>query len=388
MNITRENTGELTATIKIEVEPDDYSEPVEKVIHDYRRKANIPGFRPGHVPPGLIKKMYGKAILAEEVNKLISDNLMKYIRDEKLEILGNPIPNPEKNTAVDFETQTRFDFYFDLGFTPAFTIPLKDDLEIERYVIKVDDEMIDKYVTDTRKRFGKPVITENAGSDNQDEKKEPEVIPADLNTELFNRVYPGQKIESEEEFREQIRKDALNGFSAESDKLFYHTATETLVKKTNITLPDSFLKRWIIENNEGKYTEQDVDKDYDSFADSMKWQLIENKLIKDNNIEVKDEDIRNYIRTTMLRQLTTENPDPEVQKKYESIVDAFMQNKEQIQRINDQIYNARILELFKENLSTITKEISYEEFIKLASEQHQHEHEHTDDHEHTEDHKH
>jgi len=121
MNITRESTGELTAILKIEIEPEDYSEAVDKLIHDHKRKANIPGFRPGHVPTGLIKKMYGKAILVDEVNKLISDNLIKYIKDEKLEILGNPLPNLERNATVDFDNQTRFDFFFDLGFAPAFT---------------------------------------------------------------------------------------------------------------------------------------------------------------------------------------------------------------------------------------------------------------------------
>lgn len=367
MNITRENTGELTAIVKIEIEPTDYTEAVDKVISDHKRKANIPGFRPGHVPTGLIKKMYGKAILAEEVNKLISGNLMKYIKDEKLEILGNPLPNLEKNAIIDFDNQTSFDFYFDLGFAPFFTIPFTKDLEIERYIINIDEEMIDKYVEDTRKRFGKALTAENPEVDNPENKKEPEVVPADLIPEFFNRVYPGQKIETIEEFREQVRKDATDGFAAETDKLFYHTASETLVKKTEIQLPDSFLRRWILENNEGKYTEQDVEKEYSSFAESMKWQLIENKLIKDHNIEVKEEDIRNYIRTNFLRQITPENPDPEVQKKYETIVDAFMQNKEQLQRINDQLYKTRILELFKANLGIIIKEVSNEEFIKLAS---------------------
>jgi len=376
MNITRESTGELTAILKIEIEPEDYSEAVDKLIHDHKRKANIPGFRPGHVPTGLIKKMYGKAILVDEVNKLISDNLIKYIKDEKLEILGNPLPNLERNATVDFDNQTRFDFFFDLGFAPAFTIPFTRDLEIERYVIKVDDAMIDKYVEDTQKRFGKTLTPENPEMDKQDDKKEPEVIPAELTQDFFNHVYPGQKIETEDEFREQVRKDAENGFSAEADKLFYHTATETLVKNTNIQLPDTFLKRWILENNEGKYTDHDVEKDYNSFAESMKWQLIENKLIKDHNIEVKEEDIRNYIRTTMFRQITPENLDPEMQKKYDTIVDAFMQNKEQIQRINDQLYNARILELFKANLGIIIKEVNYDDFIKLASVAHAHDHEH------------
>jgi len=236
--------------------------------------------------------------------------------------------------------------------------------------------MIDKYVEDTQKRFGKTLTPENPEMDKQDDKKEPEVIPAELTQDFFNHVYPGQKIETEDEFREQVRKDAENGFSAEADKLFYHTATETLVKNTNIQLPDTFLKRWILENNEGKYTDHDVEKDYNSFAESMKWQLIENKLIKDHNIEVKEEDIRNYIRTTMFRQITPENLDPEMQKKYDTIVDAFMQNKEQIQRINDQLYNARILELFKANLGIIIKEVNYDDFIKLASVAHAHDHEH------------
>jgi len=382
MIITRENTGELSAIVKIGIEPKDYSEAVEKVIHDYKRKSNIPGFRPGHVPMGLIKKMYGKAILAEEVNKLISESLMKYIKDENLEILGNPLPNQEKNSVVDFENQTDFDFFFDLGFAPTFTIPFTKDTEIEYYKIGVDDNMIDKYVEDTQKRYGKPISTENQETDNQDNKEEPKMVPSDLNPEFFNRVYPGQNIETEEDFREQVKKDASNGFAAEADKLFYHTATETLVKKTDIQLPDSFLKRWILESNEGKFTEQDVEKDFSSFVESMKWQLIENKLIKDHHIEVKEEDIRNYIRTNIFRQLTPENLDPENQKKYETIVDAFMQNKEQVQRINDQLYNARILELFKTDLGIIEKEVSYEDFIKLVSASHEHEYEHEYEHEH------
>ena len=103
MNITKESTGILTALLKIEIGPADYTATVEKQIADYKRKANIPGFRPGHIPTGLIKKMYGKTILADEVNKLISDNLVNFIRDEKIDILGNPLPNMEKNSAIDFE---------------------------------------------------------------------------------------------------------------------------------------------------------------------------------------------------------------------------------------------------------------------------------------------
>ncbi|MCX6306958.1 MAG: trigger factor [Bacteroidetes bacterium] len=395
MNVTKESTGALTALLRIEIAPADYAASVEKQIADYKRKANIPGFRPGHIPTGLIKKMYGKAILADEVNKLISDSLMNYIRDEQLDILGNPLPNMEKNSEIDFESQESFEFYFDLGLAPEFTIPLDQDLQIEKHIITVDDVMVEKYIEDTRKRFGKPVVVESApeepvvaaeGDDKPSEPAAPEVEPAEMNPEFFNMVYPGLDLQTEEDFKEQVRKDASMSFAAETDKLLFNDITNALVKNTELPLPDEFLKRWLLENNEGKYTPEEIEKNYDSFAESMKWQLIENKLIKENGIEVKDEDIRNYIRTYMLRQINMADMDPEMQKRYESIVDTFMQNKEQVQRINDQLYNAKMMDFFKSALQFHPKEISYDDYIKLAAASHGHDHEH--DHEHDHDHEH
>ncbi|MCX6286063.1 MAG: trigger factor [Bacteroidetes bacterium] len=405
MNLSRENTGELTATIRLEITPEDYTEQVNKVIKDYQKKANIPGFRPGHIPAGLIRKMYGKAVLAEEVNKLISESLNNYIKEQNLDMLGNPIPNQEKNSAVNFETQTSFEFFFDIGFAPEFKIPFGPETEVEDLEITVDDSMIDKYVDETRKRFGTPVKAKESGQpaesdsaaepitevENPVETKTPEVIPAEMTPEFFEKVYPGEKLETEELFRERIRKDAFASFAQETDRIFFNKATDILVKSTNIDLPDEFLKRWLLEYNEGKFTQEQIDKDYPSFRESMKWQLIENRIIRENEIKVSDEDIRNYIRTVMLHRVGSEFVDPEMEKKYESIVDAFMQNKEQVQRINDQLYNARMLGLFKIKLSLLKKEVSYDEFIKIASETHEHEHhdhEHSHDHEHDHNHKH
>jgi len=404
MNITKESTGPLTALLKIEIGPADYAAAVEKQINDYRRKANIPGFRPGHIPTGLIKKMYGKAILADEVNKLISDNLVSYIRDEKIDILGNPLPNIEKNPAIDFENQDAFEFYFDLGLAPEFTVPVDQDLQIDNYTILVDDEMIDKYIEDTRKRYGKPVVsddsdatpTEEAPSEEDktsDEKsKEPVIEPAELNPDFFNMVYPGLDLQTEEDFREQVRKDAAMSFTAETDKMLFTAITDALVKHTEMPLPHDFLKRWLADNNEGKFTPEEIEKNYDSFAESMKWQLIENRLIKDNQIEVKDEDIRNYIRTYMLRQISMPDMDPEMMKRYESIVDTFMQNKEQVQRINDQLYNGKLMDYFKSIMVFHPKEISYDDYVKMISASHPHDHvhshEHDHDHHHDHDHEH
>ncbi len=393
MKITRESTGDLTARIRMEIGPEDYAAAVEKQITDYKRKANLPGFRPGHVPTGLVRKMYGKAILADEVNRLISDSLTGYIRDEKLDILGNPIPNMEMNQAIDFENQESFDFYFDLGLTPAFTIPVDKDLNIDHLVIAVDDSMVEKYIDDTRKRFGTPV---NAGEESETpetsdgKKPEPVIQPADMTPGFFDLVYPGMDLQTEEEFREQVRRDASSSFNAETEKMLFGDIIDALVKNTEIPLPDEFLKRWLAENNEGKYTPGDIEKNYTAFADSMKWQLIENRLIRDNNIVVKDEDIRDYIRLVMLRQINVTDQDPEMAKRYESVVDSLMQNEEQVKRINDQLYNARLMDYFKAHIVYHRKEVSYDDYIRIASEKHARDHahdalghDHHHDHEHT-----
>jgi len=400
MNLSKENTSELTATIRLEIIPEDYTEQVNKVIRDHQKKANIPGFRPGHVPSGLIRKMYGKAVLVEEVNKLISDSLTRYIKEQKLDLLGNPIPNQDKNSSINFETQTRFEFFFDIGFAPEFKIPLGQETEVENLEIRVDDTMIDKYVEDTRKRYGKPVKAEDSnqplvtaepaetktGEEKLVESKTPEVIPAEMTADFYKQVYPDEKLETEEQFRERIRKDAFASFTQETDKIFFNKAIDTLVKNTNFELPDDFLKRWLLEYNDGKYTREQIEKDYPSFRESMKWQLIENRIIRENNIKVNDEDIKNYIRNVMLRRVGTEFVDPEMEKKYESIVDAFMQNKEQVQRINDQLYNEKLMGLFKTTLNIVKKEVTYDEFIKIASEMHEHEHEHEHEHDHEHEH--
>ena len=163
MNISREKTGEMTATVRIEILKQDYDEKVVKQLKDFQHKANIPGFRPGKVPVGLIRKMYGKAILADEVNKIISDSLAQYIQDEKLEVLGNPLPNSEKNHDYSFDTEQDFEFFFDMGMAPEIVLNLSGLPPVSRYVIKVDDKMLDSYIDDMRRRNGNSIHPETAG---------------------------------------------------------------------------------------------------------------------------------------------------------------------------------------------------------------------------------
>jgi len=161
MNISKESTGDLTATIKIEVGPGDYQEQVEKSLRELQKKASLKGFRPGKVPFGLVKKMYGKGAVAEEVNKVISDSLNNYIKEQDLDLLGYPLANMEKTKDLNFEFDSEFDFYFDIGLVPDVKIDL-ENMAMDYYDIEVEDEKVDGYLKDTQKRYGTPTNAEKA----------------------------------------------------------------------------------------------------------------------------------------------------------------------------------------------------------------------------------
>jgi trigger factor len=467
MNITRENTGALTATVKIEIRREDYEEKVIKQLKDFQHKANIPGFRPGKVPVGLVRKMYGKAILADEVNKIIADSIAQYIQDEKLEVLGNPLPSAEKNHDYTFDSEQDFEFYFDLGMAPEFTVDLAGIPAVDRYVITVDDTMLDGYITDMRKRFGNSVHPEESGEEDmlsgeivelgadgtpaengtkknaylnlsqwkkEDSRKKltglkkddkiilaPELFdtpaemakvlgiseevaaregisfeftlqdiyhiePSALDEEFFKKVYPEDELATEEDFRNRVRKDASGSFSGETDKMFYRNVSDALIRETPLSLPDAFLKRWLTEHKDSTLTPERVEKEYASFSESMRWQLIENKLIRDFAIRVEEADIRNYIKGYFLRQIPMNTEDPEAEKRLDSLVDTVMKNTEQVQKINDELYTGKLLDVLKSNVPAEEKPVSYEEFIKLASAAHEHDHDHHHDHDHDDHH--
>lgn len=447
MNITQESTGDLTATIKLEMTSEDYKKNVNTVLKDYQKKANIPGFRPGKVPFGMINKMYGKAVLAEEVNKLISDSLNKYIVDNKINILGYPIPNTELTTEMDFDKQENFEFFFDIGITPEFEITLNDKLKVNYYQIKADEDVVNKYLVDLRERNGKSskpetiedndkisgdfVETNSDGTVKEDGIKgsaqiKLEVLKlkavntefigakiddkiifnplkatksdietaaiiglstkeaskfksdiqftiteitrtelAELNEEFYKMVYPQDEIKDIAGLKERIKKDAEISFVAESDRQFMNNSVEKLIEKSKIVVPDEFLKRWLLENNQNKVTPEQLETQYDSYIKSLKWQLIESKIVKEHDIEVKEEDVQNHIKG----YFTNMSPDssPEQDERLNEIVKSVMKNKDEVKKIYDQLYDKRLLELFKSTVKRVNKEINYEEFVKLAT---------------------
>jgi len=453
MEITRENTGELTATIKMVISPADHNESVTKILKDYQRKANVPGFRPGHVPFGMIKKLYGGAVFADEVNKLVSDKLHQYIQDEKLDILGQPLPNTSLTQEFDWKEGDDIEFFFDLGMTPAFDFVLDENIAVDFHVIKVDDTMVDKYLDDMRQRFGtltnpevaseKDVVTGDfvqldaegneleSGISNSSKitlnliadadvksklvgakigdvivfnplkatgnaveasamlgitKEEVEELesdfkftineistmsPAEMNEEFFDKVFPAAEIKTEEEFRNQVRNESEKAFVADSDHLFTHHMQDKLVESVSLTLPDEFMKRWLIESNEGKLTAEDVERDYSKYAEGMKWQLIENKIIKDAGIQVEDQEIKDYVKDYYLQGWRTLQLTEDLLDRLETIADSFIKDKpNEVRRIVDSLYGQRVASYVKSKVKLNNKEISYDEFIKLDSEKH------------------
>lgn len=447
MNITQENNGELNAIIQINLSEEDYSDSVDKQLSDYRKKATMPGFRPGKVPMGMIKKMYGKTILAEEVNKAVSEALNNYIIENKLKVLGYPLPNMEKSTMVDFEKQKSFDFFFDIGLSPEFELELSDKIKVPYYNIKVKDEDIDKAINDVKVRFGseenpdKAELTDGlqgkfseldiegnlleGGVENngffriediklktiqnkfvdigagavvdfnlmkafKDESKVEALLhlhdkpedklnadyrfevekvvrshEAEIGEELFKKVYPNDELKTEQEFRDKISEELTKHYTGDTDRQMLADSINELIKITDIHLPDEFMKRWLVESNQGKITTEQVAEQYESYGKTIRWQLIEGKLQETfgNDVIVSDEDVRDKVRQYFMGAGNQTESNPQI----EGIIDNILQNPEERQRVYSGIMDEKFIALFKEKLKLKEKEVDSDKFFEIAS---------------------
>ncbi len=446
MNVTTQETGELKAILRVEIKPEDYKEKVEKTLSDYRRKANIPGFRPGKVPASLIRKQYGKSVLIEEVNHLLQHAVYDHLQEEKLDILGNPLPVPNDN--IDWDNQDSFEFDFELGLTPDFDLKLNDKLKVPYYKIKADDKMLERYVDDYAGRFGsmkyhdtvneKAIVkgifqeTDKDGNplseglnkestfnvesiDDKKLKKEllekqvgdkvvmninkafkkefnsanllgtdeeglknstgyfevdiieiSELVPAEVNQELFDKVFGPDAVNGKEEFLERIRKDAEGMFVGESDRKFLEDIKEKVLSKSKFDLPDDFLKKWLRTNQEKPVTEEQIEEEYPELKATMKWQLIENKVMRENNIEISQEEVVEYTKGLIANQMRQygQEPDPE---NLGGIATNVLQNQEEAQRISDQLASQKLLDFYKETVKLDTKEVTFDDFLKKVT---------------------
>ena len=443
MNIVKNDIDSLNAEITIAVTPVDYETRVNEAIKKVQRQASMPGFRPGKVPVGLIKKQHGTQILVDEVNKLLQDSIYKYIEENKIEILGNPLPKDQ--TPFDFNKQTDFEFTYQIGLAPVFNISLDDKHSFTYKTVKIDDELVDKYLKDVRRNYGKPVnpdvagekdvvfvdineldatgaikpggiykstsvsyerlTNENAKAKILGVKKEEKIIininelyetavdksvslgiekevaetidctlqltvkniarleDAELNQELFDKVYGEGTVTTEDEFKDKIRNELSLMFNADADR-FLKTEVETnLVNKLNLQLPDAFLKRWLLMVNEKPLTQEELEKDYPNYTKAMQWRLIENKLIKDNDIKVDANEAAEEAKLFIRGEFSKYGQMPK-EEEVTKIAKELLGKEKEAQKIFENIYSKKVLELVKQKCTLEVKEVSYDDFFK------------------------
>jgi trigger factor len=447
MNITRENTNELNAVLTVKIEKTDYVEKVENVLKDYRKKANIKGFRPGMVPIGLVRKMYGKAIQVDEINKIVTENIQQYLVDEKLEILGDPIPKADEQEKIDFDTQEEFTFSFELGLAPQFELKLSKKNKVSHYEISVDEKMKNDYLDNYTRRYGefrnsdsieeKDVVkgkieaVENDGNPvsegisientslgidlikDEDIKKQflgkevndavtfdlkkafPNDIeiagllkikkeevagingnfiftvneitrfhPAELGKELYDKIYGEGIVTTEEEFMKKIEEEIVASLTRESEFKLMQDIKKLALEKTDFQLPEEFLKRWLLRVNE-KTTEDLIEKEFDSFRTDLKWQLIRNKVAKDNEMKITEEELQLEAENITRYQFRQYGLFYATDEQISNYAKETLKREDDAKRIADKIIEEKVLTQMKELVKLETKSATVEEFNKL-----------------------
>jgi trigger factor len=449
MNVLRQDVDALNAVLTVKINPEDYQPKVKAAVEKYRRTAKVPGFRPGHVPQGLIQKQYGKVFLAEELNKLANDALYKFIIDNKLDILGNPIPKENSDVVGNFDQPEDFEFAFEVGFSPVLDLPLNEKSKFDYFTVNVDNALINKQVEDLQRRYGKLTSVDSVnerdmvlgkfeelnedGSINENginhsttisleflddkkavtllvDKKVNETFELDPNSVskgdkdkatllgvkeedlasignkfkftitdikrmelaaldefLFEKLYMDGEVKSEEDLRNRVKSDLESMFSKDSERILTRDVYQYLINETKTEFPESFLKRWIKLSSEKPVSDEDLDKEFDAYLKSLKWQLIQTKIFKENNIQLSNEEVLNHTKGLLVGNYAQYGiPAPDDAELTET-AQRLLKNKEQANGIYDRLAEEKLTEYFKNTVKLNLKSISYDEFVEIAS---------------------
>lgn len=358
MKINQSEVKDLKAVVTLTIEPADYQEEVAKQLKEVRHKAQMPGFRPGMVPAGLVKKMYGKGILADVLNKKVGEGLQKHIEDNKLNILGDPLPNKEQGN-VDLDHEETFTFAFDIAVAPEFDAKLTAKNKLPEYTIEPTEEMIDKQVEAYANRFGEYI------PEDKEKGTKAEVKPVPVDAELFAKVYGADAPKDEKAFRARIKEDIVRSLAEESKYRFGIDVKEAVMKKMEkVEFPVDFLKRWVLETND-KMTQEELDKDFDKMLDELKWHLAKDQLMKEFKIDVQKEEVEEFakrIAKMQFMQYGLMNVEDAMLANY---AQEMLKNENQLRNIVERVVEDKIFAAIKGVAKIEAKTISQEDFDKL-----------------------
>jgi len=449
MDVSVKNLDPLNAVLTVKIKNEDYQETYESSLKNYKKQMQLPGFRKGHVPTSIIKKKYGPSILAEEIDKILNKSIYDHISNEKINILGNPLPIEDKKVEIDWKNPGDFEFAYELGIAPEFKLEFPGRSKFTMYQPKIDDSLIEKQISDLSKRYGKLISVDKAGegdmifanfkeldengdvvvegfdqsstislefvTDKKVKKKlisskvndqfkiDPKLIsrgdadmsamlgidkvraaqynrevlmkvteiktlqPANIDVELFDKLYGPGEVKNSDEFRSRVVEDLNKMFVADIDKVFKKEVSTTLIKKLKLKLPDNFLKKWILSSNK-EATEDQVEKEYEMYANNLKWQLIENYIIKDEKIKLTNEELISYTTELITNQYVQYNMMIPEEEELKKAAENVLKNKDEGRKIYDMLYANKVMEFLKNNLKITNKFISHEDFIKKSTE--------------------
>lgn len=442
METTLDRISSTQGKLKVTLIEADYKPEVDKKIKQYSKTAQIKGFRPGMVPKEYIQKLHGKSILVDEVINMVSKTVNDYIAENKLRVVGDPMPDNEAAQNIDWDNQKEFTFEYEIGTASDFSVDLSKIPAIKTYDIAVSEDKIEDAIADVRKRFGKDVEVEEVEAGDmifgtlKQESSEFEVkdatIPtervkeesahifkglekgssvkfdiqsifsntkdlgfatgkteeeaaalsgefeltvekitrvgtAELNQELFDQALGQGKVSNEEEFRAEIAKIIGENYSRESEHLLDFEVEKTILENVSIELPDEFLKKWLFNINEGKFTVEDIEKDYDAFAKGLRMDLIRNEVASNSDIKLEYTDIVEEVKAEMRNYFggyAYEGLDEMIDQMARK---TLKENKDNaVRRYTDRAFGKKVREFLKANVTVEKASVSVEDFNKVA----------------------
>lgn len=436
MDIKRVAIDSVSEVIVMNVVHMDYKGQVQKRINEKMPLATVKGFRKGAVPKDLVEKQYGKAIKEEEVNKVVALALERFIKSERLNLLGTPLP--KVNEAFSWNNEELV-FEYEIGLTPNFELDLEAKNNITKYVISADDKMIEDQVVRIQKQFGtaipQDVVSENSDITgtfvNQEKeinnttsisldifkdkktaekfigKKVGDIVTvntkglfdddhqlmevmkvnhnevhgldidvdftiesstgttlAELNQELFDKLFGAGNVASLEELKVKIKEDAENHLAKQAEQKLMSDVTDFLIENTKFDLPEAFLKKWLQTVGEKKLSPAEAEMEFNKSEKGLRFQLIEGKALAQSNIQLNFEDLKKFTTKSIRQQMAQFGQTNPTDQDVESIVARVLSNQEEVKRLSDQVVAEKMLELFKEKANPTVKEVSYEQFVK------------------------